>query len=682
MLITYNGVTYQIQNDYTCKPYVYWNYNNPYQLIASNTPLKELVGRFYILFNDRGLYTLVPQTDIEISFAENYSRDLVAERILGFKEQNEQNGERFTTIETTINGVKQTVGEIQTNVDGNSQKISTLQQTSDNISAEVSSLDRKFNDDLKAKELRDNISSAILGLQSTIGIFSSDMNSYMEDNRLSDVEKEEISNYKNEVEDDRLELNTYLDTIIYALKANGQIDQANTLTIQKDLLNTSVNNLMTNIDTACVDNMFTNTEIATVISYFANVNSKITETKNLVDKVIFLGVGGDLIEEIGKIIVKQDQISLSVSKTESSFKNSLNLAKSLIQGIIDSNNTSLLNFKNCLSIIIKDREVSQEEIDSLQVRIDAMDETVASITTKKDELINNPLIDETEKNALINEYDSFINKYETMKQTINDAILDGVVNDIEIIDINEEINDYYNSLNSIHSSMCNATDNIDINTTNKAIADAKSDIQIEINDLSNKIDDFEENVNGTIVSGLIDQQEKDNILQNLNILEREKIDIDNRFNEWYNSSFLYGDLKVTYKQVYDDYVDKYNNLVNLSTTIANKTDLVTDEERLSIDNATNEMLIALDNFFKESEIVIGVITSNEMNYIKNNLSKDFGDINNALNDLNTQMNEAFKDGIITEIELKNIENMLIQIDKEYLDITKTYEEIYNNDNLI
>lgn len=230
--------------------------------------------------------------------------------------------------------------------------------------------------------------------------------------------------------------------------------------------------------------------------------------------------------------------------------------------------------------------------------------------------------------------------------------------------------------------MCNATDNIDINTTNKAIADAKSDIQIEINDLSNKIDDFEENVNGTIVSGLIDQQEKDNILQNLNILEREKIDIDNRFNEWYNSSFLYGDLKVTYKQVYDDYVDKYNNLVNLSTTIANKTDLVTDEERLSIDNATNEMLIALDNFFKESEIVIGVITSNEMNYIKNNLSKDFGDINNALNDLNTQMNEAFKDGIITEIELKNIENMLIQIDKEYLDITKTYEEIYNNDNLI
>lgn len=681
MIITYNNQSYQIQNSYTNKPYIYWDYNQPYTLITSNTVLKEMAGRYYICFNDKGLYTLVPQTDIDISFAENVSRDLISEKILGFKEQNEINGQKFTTIEQNVDGIKQTVGEIKGDIEGNSQKISQLQQTSDNISAEVSSLDRKFNEDLEAKMLRDNISSALLSLQSTIGLFSSDMNKYMEDNKLSDIEKGEITNYKNEVEDDRLELNTHLDTIISALRANGQIDQANTLTTQKDLLNKSINNLITNINTASVDNIFTNTEISTIISYFANVNSKITETKNLVDEYIFLGVGGDLIEEIGKIVVKQDQISLSVSKTESSLKNSLNLAKSLIQGIIDSNNTALLNFKNCLSIIIEDREVSQEEIDSLNVRINAMDETVASITTKKDELISNPLLDTTEKNALIKEYNAFISKYEVMKQTVNNAIANGVVNDVEIIDINEEINEYYESLNSIHNVMCNATDNIDTNTTNKAISDAKANIQIEIDDLNDKINNFEVNIDESVVSGLIDNQEKENILQNLDILEREKLDVDNRFNEWYNSSFLYGNLKQTYKQVYDEYVNKYNILRDLCNTIANKSDLVNDEERLSIDNATNELLTALNNFFKESETVIGIITSNEMNYIKNNLSKDFNDINNALNDLNTQMNEAFKDGIITEMELKNINNMLIQLDKEKMDIDKTYDEIYNNGNL-
>ena len=383
MIITYREQSYIIQNTYTNKPYIYWDYNDPYKLTFSNTTLKELAGRFYIYFNDKGNPTLVPQTELEITFSENVSKDLINEKILGFKEQNEINGQKFTTIEQTVDEIKQTVGKCQEDIVGNTQQISTLKQTSDSISAEVSSLDRKFNEDLEAKKLRDDISSAILALQSTLGLFSSDMNKYMENNRLSDIEKEEITNYKNELETDRLELNTYLNTIISALKGNGQTDKGNTLEAQKDLLNTSLNNLITNINNVCVDNVFTNTEISTITSYFANVNSKLTETKNLVNDYIFLGVGGDLIEEIGKIAVQQNQISLSVSKTESSLKNSLNLAKSLIQDIIDSNNTTLLNYKNCLNVIIEDRSVTQEEIDSLQVRINAMDETVNNITTKK-----------------------------------------------------------------------------------------------------------------------------------------------------------------------------------------------------------------------------------------------------------------------------------------------------------
>ena len=681
MIVTYKEQSYIIQNTYTNKPYIYWDYNDPYNLTFSNTTLKELAGRFYIYFNDKGNPTLVPQTELEITFSENVSKDLISEKILGFKEQNEINGQKFATIEQTVDGIKQTVGKVQEDIEGNTQLISTLKQTSDSISAEVSSLDKKFNEDLEAKKLRDDISSAILALQSTLGLFSSDMNKYMENNKLSDIEKEEIANYKNELEADRLELNVHLDTIISALRANGQTDKANTLTTQKNLLNTSIRNLIANIDTACVDNVFTNTEISTITSYFANVNSKLTETKNLVSDYIFLGVGGDLIEEIGKIAVRQNQISLSVSKTESSLKNSLNLVKALIQDVIDSNNTTLLNYKNCLNIIVEDRTITQEEIDSLQVRVDAMDETVDNITAKKNEIISNSLLDSTVKDELEKTYEDFINKYQTMKNTVDGAISNGIVNDAELIDINEEINEYYEQLNNIHSKMCDAIDNIDMNTTNKAIADAKSDIQKEIDELSKTIDNIQIETGEAILGSFIDKQEKTDILQNLSVLEREKIDIDNRFNEWYSSSFLYGNLKQTYKQVYDEYVNKYNTLYDLCNTIANKSDLVSDEERLSIENATNELSIALNNFFKESETVVGIITSNEINYIKNNLSKDFNDINNALNDLNTQMNEAFKDGIITEMELKNVNDMLIQLDKEKMDIDKRYDEIYNNGNL-
>ena len=191
MIITYNNIPYQIQNTYTNKPYIYWDYNDPYKLIFSNTVIKAMAGRFYICFNDKGNPTLVPQTEIDISFSENASRDLISEKILGIQQIIDEgvvDEERFTTIEQSIEGVKQTVGEVQKNVEGNTQSISTLQQTSESISAEVSALDRKFNEDLEAKELRDNISKALLSLQSTLGLFSSDMNTYMEDNRLAVVE--------------------------------------------------------------------------------------------------------------------------------------------------------------------------------------------------------------------------------------------------------------------------------------------------------------------------------------------------------------------------------------------------------------------------------------------------------------------------------------------------------------
>ena len=100
-----------------------------------------------------------------------------------------------------------------------------------------------------------------------------------------------------------------------------------------------------------------------------------------------------------------------------------------------------------------------------------------------------------------------------------------------------------------------------------------------------------------------------------------------------------------------------------------------------MDRLEGELLIALRNFTKESEVIINVITSNEINSVKNNISKEFADINNFLNNLNNQLDVTLSDGIITEIELKNIKSILTQIEKEKMDIDKTYEEIYNNSNL-
>ena len=681
MLIIYNGQTYQIQNSYTMKPYIYWDYSTPYTLITSNEMLKELAGRFYIIFNDRGNPTIVPQSEIEITFGDSDVKDYISEKILGFQDSLTENNKKFTTIEQSIEGIKQTTGSFEEKINGNTSLISTLQQTTNGINATIERVEREFNEDKDAQELRDNISGSILSLQSVIGLASNDMYNYMEDNKLSDEEREAIITYQDQIDTEWLQLMGYLDIVISILEANGQIDKANTLTRQRDLLDNAVIGLTSTMTNACMDEIFTNSEIASIISFFSNVNSKLNETRNLVNEYIFLGVGGKLISEIGKLNVQQNQISLSVSRTEETLKNSLNIAKSLIQGIINSNNTTLNNLKNCFSVISQDREITSTEIDSLNVRIDAMNKTVISITEKKNELATNEMLDEGIKNSLIYSYDTFATSYNDLIKEINSSISDGALNDIEIVRINEKFNIYYGYLNDLHSKMCTSVDIIDLNTTRKEIADAKAEVQKEIDDINERMNDFDIDISESIISSLVDNQEKADILQNIEILEREKIEIDNKFNEWYGSNFLYGEIKNNYKKVHDEYLNKYNELKTFCNTIVNKTDFVSDEERVTMDRLEGELLIALRNFTKESEVIINVITSNEINSVKNNISKEFADINNFLNNLNNQLDVTLSDGIITEIELKNIKSILTQIEKEKMDIDKTYEEIYNNSNL-
>ena len=70
MIITYNETTYQIENSHTNRMYIYWDLNNPYLLTTSNVKLEPRNDLFYIIFNNSGTYTVVPNNDIEIDFSE------------------------------------------------------------------------------------------------------------------------------------------------------------------------------------------------------------------------------------------------------------------------------------------------------------------------------------------------------------------------------------------------------------------------------------------------------------------------------------------------------------------------------------------------------------------------------------------------------------------------------------
>ena len=328
LLITYQGTTYQISNNQTNKAYIYWDVGNPTELIASSRKLEEKSGQFYIFFNERGRYTVVPNDEIEINFSEGGAREAMTDTIIGFGQKIDANTQKFSTIEADIDGLKTTVGEIQNNIDGGSSStISKIEQKVDQIELEVEHIERSFNEEQSMNNLRNNVSSSILSLQSTLGQFSSDMNTIMSDNKLSSEENTQISSYTSSLSSSLSSVTSQIDSVISHFQEQGDTEKVTRLTTAKNNLTNAIQNLTKGISTASTDNIFTNSEITTIISYFGRANTSINEAKNLIDDYVFLGVGGDLVEEISRITLRQDEINLNVSRNEQTVSEDLSNLK-------------------------------------------------------------------------------------------------------------------------------------------------------------------------------------------------------------------------------------------------------------------------------------------------------------------------------------------------------------------
>ena len=449
MLITYKDVVYQIPNSYTNKPYVYWSANTPNELIMSDKILAEEQGRFYLVYNDAGIYTVVPQTEIEISFSEGVSRDLVTSKIIGFAENEIIEG-KFATIQTDVNGLKTTVGTMEKDINSNREQISTLTQTANEISAEVSNIERNYSTNEELQALRNNVNIALLEFQGSLGLFNSDVNIFMQDNKLSDTESSKIESYKTDLIEKRDSLNTRIDEVIAFLNSQNKTTEAKQLQTQKESLNTSVSSLLSNIATICADKTFTNTEMTTMVSQFANVNTKINETNNLIDNYIFLEIGGSLVEEISKLVISQGEIKTTVSKTESDVDiiadNIASMNTRITQAESKITNDAIIN-------VVNNRFYTKTEVDNmnsdLEEKVTRTEERIAQAESKitSDAIINtvgSSFYTKTEVDKLNSNLENLLDENITnVAQGLENDILLKIngqyANEEDIIELREEV---------------------------------------------------------------------------------------------------------------------------------------------------------------------------------------------------------------------------------------------------
>ena len=142
--VLYNNELYTVLKGHTQDRYIYWDYNTPKKFITSMKQLEKTTTRFLVAYNDKGIYTLVPNEHILVSFDESNDA-IIKDRIYGIYEKNEEFEENFVAVEVDIDGIKSIVGESEEDEGSLLYKMSKVQQQADRIELIVEEVTKELN---------------------------------------------------------------------------------------------------------------------------------------------------------------------------------------------------------------------------------------------------------------------------------------------------------------------------------------------------------------------------------------------------------------------------------------------------------------------------------------------------------------------------------------------------------
>lgn len=681
--VVWNDETYMVQDFATNKKYIYWNADLPNQLNASNVMPNRSTKQHLVIVNDNGMHTLVPSTsdNFSISFDGN-SNQAIKDRIFGLYEKNEQFGNKFVAIEQDINGIKQIVGDNGENSDGSLiDRVSKIEQRADGIDLSVEKISKKYNDDKETNQLRENLNSSIIKLNSTLGTFKRELTDYFKNNEITSEEKVKIETQLGILINEKTVLDGLVDTIKLIAENNNQTQDAIAIESAKQALQIAHDNLYNNITNVIIDSIITPTENTIIIDSFAKYNLRINELKKTCDDVIILGLGGVITEELANINIKSDEIKLSVSKVESDFKNDMSIQKIELESQIKDVSTALVTFEETVNTTFKDGIIDESEKQLLKEKIGLVDKEKVDIDLRYNSVVQDLNLSEEVKIELTARYNEYCNKHNELKEKINHVISDNMVNDAEKLEIDTLFKAYSNSLAHFSALMNKAIENITFNTSKAELEQAKNELQGSIDGVKESIEGIDKVLDGTFENNILDEVERENIKQNLENLSREKLDIDKTYAELYGNAYLTGQDKVNFKNSYDNYISKYNEVVKLSNDILAKEDLINNIDKANMDSAIAKHKETLALFHTQANKSIDIIATNKVNSVKNEIGENLDNLKGEIDGLDSYIDGAFKDSVLSDAEKNAIKQNLKTLETGKLNIDKQYTVVYNNASL-
>ena len=521
---------------------------------------------------------------------------------------------------------------------------------------------------------------------------------WLSNNEESDLETS-LNNYKQQVSNDIKQLTdkvNNIDSNIGGAFVDGIID-----TVEKNIIEDSL--LKLDKEKKDVDSRYQNvynnvnlldpfkTNLYTKYNNFVSKYNTLVSTINTIiednvataeEKVRYKTAMNNYNTVIPQLTVAFDEAISSIGeKITTEQINDLNdLLKQDIKNVSDS----LGSLENTMNNSFRDGIINEAEYTAILESLKRLDTEKLDIDKNYNNLYSDINLSSTVKTNLKNKYDSYVSSHNNLTNYINNTIGDRVATEEEKAQIKILLNAYNVSLSDYGVAQTQAINDIANNSANKMLESYKQLVNKDISDINQKINDIKNDVGGAIADGIIEEAETLIIQNSIDQLNREKEDLDQRYQEIYNNNHLSSTTKQLLSTRYLDYNTAHTNLINqINTMIQDK--VATETEKVDYKRKLQTYNSSLSLVSRCFDTAINEIAQNNLNSVTEKLKKELqgniDDVSNIANELNKNFGNYTADGILTESEKASIRTYLNTLSAEKSDIDNQYKSTYENTDL-
>ncbi|WP_204256793.1 hypothetical protein [Mammaliicoccus sciuri] len=331
-----------------------------------------------------------------------------------------------------------------------------------------------------------------------------------------------------------------------------------------------------------------------------------------------------------------------------------------------------------------------------------INDTLSSLEKENSEYIqqielalNHPYITDEDIVRLEEAYTIYDGMYETLVQSINESISDHLITSDESTKVNEAIVDFRDEVKEILVLVQEILETTRDNQLNHKIEQSldytsrlNNDLKDEMSDLNKSFEEAKKTIDDAISDGILDAAETESIKTVLMIMKSEKQDVENRYDQIIKSDKLSSTAKNRIVSSHTAYTNAFNDfstyvLAMIEDGIANDTERVnynTKYDKLNELSAkfATDFTYALEVISQGyADSVEGKLTS-QIDGMKTEITADLKDVSDNLIEFQDVTFEAFKDGILSDVELSRIKVHQEMLEREYKDVDAGYQSVSTN----